>query len=1393
MGIDVASLAVKIDSTEAKDAAGNLDKLTAAGGKAENSVNKFGGEAERAAKKTKTASDQANNLTSSYKQLTGAIAALGLAKITADIASTNAEFQKLNSMLKVATGSSSAAAAAFGEIKKFAAETPFELAQSVEAFIRLKNLGLNPTMETMRSFGNTASSMGKDMMQFVEAVADAATGEFERLKEFGIKASKAGGDVTFVFQGAATTVKNSSAEIQKYLEGLGNVQFAGAMAEQMDTLGGKASNLKDSIDALYVKIGELGANKVFSEALTAAAQAVVFLSDNMQTLIDVGGALVIGLVSYKATLLATTAAQALMSGQLGILIGSVGTVTAEFGLLAGAQVAASGAAAALTVAFRALTASMLANPAGWLAAGIGILVGGIYLLSRRSEEAAAAQENLSATSGALARVTEEATKRTSELASTTGAARKEALQNVEALKAEAERYLAVAGAAAVAARAKALAAYQNAQNVIDAAPGGTRAYKEGTFAAQQATKAAAEAEAAANKASDEWLKWNEQVGQLEKQIESATKPITLAATATDKVSKSTKEADDATKEYEKNVKELIDTLKDLPNLLFEISQNYQTLQEGMANKSFADAVKAANDNLDKTHKPLKDAADANAEWNDQLRETIRWLDKIGGAGRSLGDVAAIMLGLSSGDFSGVSGKGGALIEMLSGVQWTGTKDGERYIYKLGEEFQKSLEGVFGKNFGPTFLNLAQGAGTGAAIGGIVFGGNKYAQLGSMAGGAAGQALGAGLSGAGEALSFLGNAAGPIGAVVGTILGGILGGALAPTQRGSATFTGSGQLSSRGNNNDMIAASSGIGNAILDTFSKIADAFDATLNDFKFSVGIREGNLRYDPTGQGITKTANGAINFGQDQAALIEYAVRQALSNGVFEGLSDGVKRILDNTEGGNFETQLKKALSFQSVFKELDSIKNPLGTSLDSLNAQFEELRSTFKEAGASAEQAAKLEELYGIKRAEIIDQTNRAILEKERPVRELEIQLMQAQGKTAEALAASRQLELDGMTEQEAALQKQINRWTDVNQKYAENLAASARWKVLNDQALELSGKTEVLRRNELATMSEAEQELQKRIWALQDEKVAAEEAARAADDLARAQQAIASERYGLETRLLQLQGNTNALRQRELEALDPSNRAIQEQINAIEDRKAAEQKAIQAAQEVMAQRNDMISSYQREASSLSSFIDKFNGLAASIREFRAGLFTANDNSAFGFAAARTAFQNTSRMAALGNETSLQSFVGVSQNFLSAARDNAASLVDYQRAIGLVAGAADAAASGAEGVARQASQQLQAIQSTVSQLEALNAATQENIDTLNNLDNVQQADVVPTLEALLSEQQGARDDMAAIRKDQQAETMTMVQALNTVARLLSRWDRGDAAAVTNDSDTPLTTVVAA
>lgn len=113
-----------------------------------------------------------------------------MAELGRGIITAQREFDVLNAQLITATGSAGNAAAAMKQLQEFAKTTPYGLNQAVEGFAKLKNLGLTASVENLKSFGNTAAAMGKDLMQLIEAVADASTFEFERLKEFGIKASQ---------------------------------------------------------------------------------------------------------------------------------------------------------------------------------------------------------------------------------------------------------------------------------------------------------------------------------------------------------------------------------------------------------------------------------------------------------------------------------------------------------------------------------------------------------------------------------------------------------------------------------------------------------------------------------------------------------------------------------------------------------------------------------------------------------------------------------------------------------------------------------------------------------------------------------------------------------------------------------------------------------------------------------------------------------------------------------------------------------------------------------------------------------------------------------------------------------------------------------------------------
>lgn len=223
---------------------------------------------------------QLNGLTKAAGAAAAAVVSLETAKqVFSALVDSQRNFDKLNSGLITMTGSAENAAKAFSVLQQFAKETPYGLNQVVEGFTKLVALGLNPSKEALISYGNTAAAMGKDLNQMIEAVADASTFEFERLKEFGIKSSQQADTVSFTFRGVTTTVKKNSEEIQKYLLNIGNTDFAGAMETRSKTLDGQLSSLADSFDGLVLAVAQSGFGDAVGEQAAMAEDAIAALTD----------------------------------------------------------------------------------------------------------------------------------------------------------------------------------------------------------------------------------------------------------------------------------------------------------------------------------------------------------------------------------------------------------------------------------------------------------------------------------------------------------------------------------------------------------------------------------------------------------------------------------------------------------------------------------------------------------------------------------------------------------------------------------------------------------------------------------------------------------------------------------------------------------------------------------------------------------------------------------------------------------------------------------------------------------------------------------------------------------------------------------------------------------
>ncbi|NBQ67523.1 MAG: hypothetical protein EBU46_01310, partial [Nitrosomonadaceae bacterium] len=127
------------------------------------------------------------------------------------------------------------------------------------------------------------------------------------------------------------------------------------------------------------------------------------------------------------------------------------------------------------------------------------------------------------------------------------------------------------------------------------------------------------------------------------------------------------------------------------------------------------------------------------------------------------------------------------------------------------------------------------------------------------------------------------------------------------------------------------------------------------------------------------------------------------------------------------------------------------------------------------------------------------------------------------------------------------------------------------------------------------------------------------RAAEEQLAAQ--VQQQRFGLETQLLQLQGNTVELRRRELEALDPANRALQENIFALIDQQAAAQSSAEAIKNslsgafsvlqrsVAEEKNRITDAYNKAISESQKRIDEVTGSIAKLKSLSDALKSTTD----------------------------------------------------------------------------------------------------------------------------------------------------------------------------------------
>jgi hypothetical protein len=357
-----------------------LGRLVGPAGETSAALRSVGGSAQTATAKVRETASAFDGLKGKIGSVQGLLATVGLGvgvgQVAGFLVSANREFESLTAQLRVLEGSATRAQSVFAGIEKFASRTPFSIGEITEAFIKLRTSGIQPTERMLTAFGDLTSARGKNIRDFAAAVEDAVTGEFERLKEFGIKAKQSGDLVALTFNGQTTILRNTAGAITEYLQKVGEAEgIQGSMAGQMTTLNGVISNLWDNVGTLARTIGEEGLNKSLKGALGNVSSFTATINANRDAIRHwTGVALDAGEALGKAF-------------AVGVAVRGLYTLGAAVTAVSATITAAGG----FTAAISAVAAAT--GPGALVIAGLAGLAAVFYIIERNATSAARAMED----------------------------------------------------------------------------------------------------------------------------------------------------------------------------------------------------------------------------------------------------------------------------------------------------------------------------------------------------------------------------------------------------------------------------------------------------------------------------------------------------------------------------------------------------------------------------------------------------------------------------------------------------------------------------------------------------------------------------------------------------------------------------------------------------------------------------------------------------------------------------------------------------------------------------------------------------------------------------------------------------------------------------------------
>lgn len=351
-----------------------------------------------------TVATRAREATSAIAGLAGRLALLGAGGayvFNQQFVRGAADFERYRITLETVMGSADAAQRRLAELTEFAARTPFNVAEVVQAGVALQTLGIRGAAadRALTAVGDAAAIFGTSLNEAMTAFNATLRGEMDPIERFGIQARTEGERIVMQWEEngrrmRATVDKNNRAAIaavtSRALRGIAG----GGMQRLSESWDGMVSNLGDAWQNFARRVAENGP----FDWLKAQLQELLAWVDRMKAdgsleewARATGQAITAAFQSVRDFLVGTEEAPGFFQRLMAIFerisavvsplvntFGGLETTVAALALVVGGP--AITALFALTSAIAGLGAALLLTPVGWFALAIGVIAGLAYLI-----------------------------------------------------------------------------------------------------------------------------------------------------------------------------------------------------------------------------------------------------------------------------------------------------------------------------------------------------------------------------------------------------------------------------------------------------------------------------------------------------------------------------------------------------------------------------------------------------------------------------------------------------------------------------------------------------------------------------------------------------------------------------------------------------------------------------------------------------------------------------------------------------------------------------------------------------------------------------------------------------------------------------------------------------